>query len=68
MEETIYNDQDPKVDADNTIEAKDDETNVTNTIEGNQAYATSITTEQNTAYKPVITGEVVDEYDFIYSN
>ena len=61
MEETIYNDQGPKV-ADNTIEAKEDNTNVTNTIEGNQAYATSITTEQNTAYKPVITGEVVDEY------
>ena len=62
VEETIYNDQGPKVDVDNTIEAKEDEADVTNTIEGNQAYATNITTEQNTAYKPVITDEVVDEY------
>ena len=71
VEETIYNDLGPKVDVDNPIEAKENEAYVTNTdviLEGNQAYATNVTTEQNIAYKPVITGEIVDEYDYVYSN
>ena len=33
--------------------------------EGNQAYTTNITTEKNTAYKPVTTGETVDVYEYI---
>ena len=40
-------------------------TNIDILTEGNQAYVTNITTEKNTAYKPVTIVEDVDEYDYI---
>ena len=62
VEESIYNY--PEVDLD-TIEAKQNEAYVKNTdivTEGNQAYATNIATEINSAYGPV---EITNEYDYI---
>ena len=60
----------PEVDLDNiTIETKQNDAYGTNTdniiTEGNQVYATNITTEKNAAYKPVTTVEAVNEYDYI---
>ena len=64
VEEDIYNY--PEVDVTN-IEAKQNEAYVTHTdifTEGNQAYATNIATEINSAYGPVETANEYD-YDFV---
>ena len=68
VEESIYNIPDPKVDINDTIEAKQNVAYVTNTdlivevndatriaTEGNEAYATNIITEGNQAYATCIT-------------
>ena len=66
-ESDIYNY--PKFDLTNsTIETKQNEAYAANTaitMERNQAYAMSIITEKNAAYKSVNSDEVVDEYDYI---